>query len=69
MVFWNGPMGVFEQPEFQHGTIADLRSDREIQGKAFTVCGGGDSASAVKQFGFKDKTSPTFPPVAAPRSR
>jgi phosphoglycerate kinase len=53
MVFWNGPMGVFEQPEFQAGTKAICEGIREIKGKAFTVCGGGDSASAVKQFGFK----------------
>jgi phosphoglycerate kinase len=57
MVFWNGPMGVFEQKEFQHGTIAICEAIAKFQGKAFTVCGGGDSASAVKQFGFKDKFS------------
>jgi len=53
LVFWNGPMGVFEQPDFQHGTKAICEAIREIKGKAFTVCGGGDSASAVKQFGYK----------------
>jgi 3-phosphoglycerate kinase len=53
LVFWNGPMGVFEQPEFQEGTKAICEAIREIKGKAFTVCGGGDSASAVKQFGYK----------------
>jgi phosphoglycerate kinase len=53
LVFWNGPMGVFEQPEFQNGTKAICEAIREIKGKAFTVCGGGDSASAVKQFGYK----------------
>ena len=53
MVFWNGPMGVFEQPEFQEGTKAICEAIKEIEGKAFTVCGGGDSASAVKQFGYK----------------
>ena len=53
MVFWNGPMGVFEQAEFQEGTKAVCEAIRDLSGKAFTVCGGGDSASAVKQFGYK----------------
>ena len=57
MVFWNGPMGVFEQDEFQAGTKAVCVAIKELEGKAFTVCGGGDSASAVKQFGFKDSFS------------
>ncbi len=52
MVFWNGPMGVFEQKEFQEGTKAVCEAIKDLSGKAFTVCGGGDSASAVKQFGY-----------------
>lgn len=52
MVFWNGPMGVFEQEEFQNGTKKVCEAIRDLSGKAFTVCGGGDSASAVKQFGY-----------------
>ena len=56
MVFWNGPMGVFEQKDFQKGTIEICKAITEIAG-AFTVIGGGDSASAAKEFGFKEKFS------------
>ncbi len=57
MVFWNGPMGVFEQKEFQEGTKAVCAAAAKLKGKAFTVIGGGDSASAVKQFGYRDAFS------------
>jgi len=52
-VCWNGPMGVFEVPEFAEGTIAVARALSEID--ATTVIGGGDSAAAVIKLGFADK--------------
>ena len=57
MVFWNGPMGVFEQEAFQAGTKAVCEAIRDLKGKAFTVCGGGDSAAAIKQFGYVEDFS------------
>jgi phosphoglycerate kinase len=57
-VLWNGPMGVFEMEKFQHGTrcVAQAVADATEKG-AFTLVGGGDSVSAVNQFGFADKVS------------
>ena len=51
-VFWNGPMGMFEDPRFEAGTrtVAQAMADT----KAFTVVGGGDSAAALAQFGLDD---------------
>jgi len=55
-VVWNGPMGVFEMKNFANGTIAILEAFVEAHKRgAFTIVGGGDSAAAVIQFGFKDE--------------
>jgi phosphoglycerate kinase len=55
-VVWNGPMGVFETPPFDHGTLAVARSMAKATGNgAVTVIGGGDSAAAVAQAGLADK--------------
>ena len=56
MVFWNGPMGVFEQKDFANGTIAICKAVAGLKG-AFSVCGGGDSAAAIKEFGYKESFS------------
>ncbi len=56
MVFWNGPMGVFEQKDFSAGTIAICEAIKNIK-DGFTVCGGGDSAAAAKEFGYKESFS------------
>jgi phosphoglycerate kinase len=52
-VFWNGPMGMFEDPRFANGTktVAQAVADT----KAFTIVGGGDSAAALAQFGLDDE--------------
>lgn len=56
LVFWNGPMGVFEDEHFQTGTIGVCKAITQNK-DCFSVIGGGDSAAAAKQFGFADKFS------------
>ncbi|MFE0338703.1 phosphoglycerate kinase [Streptomyces sp. NPDC058955] len=51
-VFWNGPMGVFEHPDYAEGTRAVAQA--LVDSPAFTVVGGGDSAAAVRILGFDE---------------
>ena len=53
-VFWNGPMGVFEVPPFDEGTLAVGQAIAALEG-AFTVVGGGDSVAAVNRLGLKER--------------
>jgi phosphoglycerate kinase len=51
-VFWNGPMGVFEFPNFANGTKVLAEALTKVSG--ISVVGGGDSAAAVRKLGFTD---------------
>ncbi|MEW2619746.1 phosphoglycerate kinase [Streptomyces sp. NPDC048106] len=51
-VFWNGPMGVFEHPDYAEGTRAVAQA--LVDSNGFTVVGGGDSAAAVRTLGFDE---------------
>ncbi|MFJ6051785.1 phosphoglycerate kinase [Streptomyces sp. NPDC092307] len=51
-VFWNGPVGVFEHPDYAGGTTAVAQA--LLDSSAFTVVGGGDSAAAVRILGFDE---------------
>jgi phosphoglycerate kinase len=57
-VLWNGPMGVFEKPPFDAGTLAIARAMADATSKgATTIVGGGDSAAAVAEAGLQSKMS------------
>jgi phosphoglycerate kinase len=54
-IIWNGPMGVFETPPFDKGTVALAKAVAESG--AVSVVGGGDSEKAIKAAGVADKIS------------
>ena len=57
-ILWNGPMGVFEMPNFAKGTYAVAEAmAKATKNGTITIVGGGDSAAAVAQFGFDDDMS------------
>ncbi len=58
IILWNGPMGVFEMPNFQKGTVSIARAIAESTASGcFSLVGGGDSVAAVNKFGLADKVS------------
>jgi len=54
-IVWNGPMGVFENPKFAHGTFGIARAVAEAH--AFSIVGGGDSVAAIAQSGLESRIS------------
>jgi phosphoglycerate kinase len=57
-VLWNGPMGVFETPPFNQGTLGIAMSMAEATGRgAITIVGGGDSGAAIAQAGLADQVT------------
>lgn len=54
-IIWNGPMGVFEMPNFAHGSFLMAQAMAEAtKNGAITIVGGGDSAAAISKFGMED---------------
>ena len=57
-ILWNGPMGVFELPSFEQGTLAIAKSvAKATSNGAFSLIGGGDSVAAIKKFNLQDEVS------------
>ena len=57
-ILWNGPMGVFEMPSFEKGTLAIAKSvAKATSNGAFSLIGGGDSVAAIKKFNLQDEVS------------
>ena len=57
-ILWNGPMGVFEMPAFEQGTLAIAKSvAKATSSGAFSLIGGGDSVAAIKKFNLQDEVS------------
>ena len=56
-ILWNGPVGIFELTPFATGTRSIAEAVAEASTHAVTIIGGGDSVTAVKQFGFADRVS------------
>ena len=57
-ILWNGPMGVFEMPAFEKGTLSIAKSvAKATRTGAFSLIGGGDSVAAIKKFNLQDEVS------------
>jgi len=57
-ILWNGPMGVFEIPSFEQGTLAIAKSvAKATSNGAFSLIGGGDSVAAIKKFNLQGEVS------------
>ena len=57
-ILWNGPMGVFEMPAFEKGTLSIAKSvTKATSSGAFSLIGGGDSVAAIKKFNLQDEVS------------
>ena len=57
-ILWNGPMGVFEMPAFEQGTLEIAKSvAKATSSGAFSLIGGGDSVAAIKKFNLQDEVS------------